>query len=93
MPEYIERADAVRAVVRLKQAANSPAQNRMLTIILADIRHIQPADVVPVRRGRWVRHDDGVFTCSVCGNAESSESYYCRYCGAKMNGSEGVETN
>ena len=25
-----------------------------------------------------------VVTCSECGNAESSESYYCRYCGAKM---------
>lgn len=34
--------------------------------------------------GKWIHHDDGVVTCSECGNAESSESHYCRYCGAKM---------
>ena len=42
------------------------------------------ADVAPVRHGRWIKYDDGVFTCSECGNAESNESYFCRYCGAKM---------
>ena len=44
------------------------------------------ADVAPVRHGRWIEHEDGVFTCSECGNAESNESYFCRYCGAKMDG-------
>ena len=27
----------------------------------------QEADVIPVRHGRWIKHDDGVFTCSECG--------------------------
>ena len=49
-----------------------------------EIRDMFPADVASVVHGRWVHHDDGVVTCSECGNAESSESYYCRYCGAKM---------
>ena len=44
------------------------------------------ADVAPVRHGRWVKHDDGVLTCSECGNAESIDSYFCGYCGAKMDG-------
>ena len=44
------------------------------------------ADVAPVVHGEWIHHDDGVVTCSECGNAESSDSYYCRYCGAKMDG-------
>ena len=44
------------------------------------------ADVAPVRHGRRIYHDDGVFTCSECGNAESNDSYYCRLCGAKMDG-------
>lgn len=48
------------------------------------INELPAADVAPVRRGRWIEHDDGVFTCSECGNAESDESYFCRYCGAKM---------
>ena len=43
-------------------------------------------DAVPVVHGEWIHHDDGVVTCSECGNAESSDSYYCRYCGAKMDG-------
>lgn len=42
--------------------------------------------VAPVVHGRWIEHEDGVFTCSECGNAESNESYFCRYCGAKMDG-------
>ena len=50
------------------------------------IKSLPAADVVPVVHGRWVYHDDGVITCSECGNAESSDSYYCRYCGAKMDG-------
>lgn len=44
------------------------------------------ADVALVRHGRWIHNDDGVFTCSECGNAESNDSYYCRLCGAKMDG-------
>ena len=37
-----------------------------------------------MEHGHWIYHDDGVVTCSKCGNAECSDSYYCRYCGAKM---------
>lgn len=53
------------------------------------LRRIEDAptvDAVPVVHGRWIYHDDGVITCSECENAESSDSYYCRYCGAKMDG-------
>lgn len=51
-----------------------------------DIINAPTVDAVPVRHGHWIYHDDGVFTCSECGNAESNDSYYCRLCGAKMNG-------
>lgn len=54
--------------------------------VLNDRNLIPSADVAPVVHGRWIYHDDGVITCSECGNAESSDSYYCRYCGAKMDG-------
>lgn len=38
-----------------------------------------------VKHGHWIYYDDdGVFTCSECGNAESNDSCYCGYCGAKM---------
>ena len=55
------------------------------------IKVIEDAPLIeadPVRHGRWIEHDDGVFTCSECGNAESIESYFCRYCGAEMDKEE-----
>lgn len=57
---------------------------------LQSISDMPAADVAEVAHGRWILHDDGVFTCSECGNAESNDSYYCRLCGAKMDG--GVRT-
>ena len=74
MAEYINRDDL------LKAAWDKPT----LALSVYDIGNIKPVDVAPVRHGRWIKHDDGVFTCSECGNAESNESYFCRYCGAKM---------
>ena len=58
--------------------------------VLIDKNLVPAADVAEVVHGRWILHDDGVFTCSECGNAESNDSYYCRLCGAKMDG--GVRT-
>ena len=58
--------------------------------VLNDKNLVPAADVAEVVHGRWILHDDGVFTFSECGNAESNDSYYCRLCGAKMEG--GVRT-
>ena len=74
MTEYINRDDL------LKAAWGKPT----LSLSVYDIGNIKPVDVAPVRHGRWIKHDDGVFTCSECENAESNESHFCRYCGAKM---------
>ena len=85
--EYISRAKALRAVQKQRGANRSPAQNDMLDRICRNIKNMPAADVAEVRHGRWIHHEDGVFTCSECGNAESNDSYYCRLCGAKMDGS------
>ena len=82
MDEYIKRDYAVDAV--LDVYCDTPDIDLSCEKFEAAIRKIQAADVVPVRHGRWIKHDDGVFTCSECGNAESNESHFCRYCGAKM---------
>ena len=80
MAEYIEREAAIRALLN-----DAPEQVRYSRENAVDcIRYMDAADVAPVRHGRWIKHDDGVFTCSECGNAESNESHFCRYCGAKM---------
>lgn len=54
MAECIERAAAVKAVLRMRRPENSVAQNRMLSIIQMDILKIPAADVAPVVHGRWI---------------------------------------
>ena len=75
MAEYIER-DAAMDIIRRTSGDYAAA--------FAELRRLPAADTATVRHGRWIEHDDGVFTCSECGNAESNESHFCRYCGAKM---------
>ena len=75
--EYISREAAIAAVKHAWAKGLEPSQY---------IEILPAADVTEVRHGRWIYHDDGVFTCSECGNAESNDSYYCRLCGAKMDG-------
>ena len=82
MDEYIKKEYAIDAVLDVYY--DTPDIDLSGEKFEAAIFKIPPADVVPVRHGRWIKHDDGVFTCSECGNAESNESYFCRYCGAKM---------
>ena len=49
----------------------------------------------PVRRGRWIKVNDDVYSCSVCGmeiiiagDPKDENANYCINCGAKMNGVE-----
>lgn len=42
------------------------------------------ANVKEIIYAHWIKDDDGVFICSNCGNAESSNGRYCSYCGAEM---------
>lgn len=92
MAEYIERAAAVKAVLRMRKPENSVAQNRMLSIIQMDISKLPAADVAPVVHGRWVTHyrsgtpvaEGYVSTC--CDMWNNRKSNYCPNCGAKMDG-------
>lgn len=100
MSDFVERKAAIQAAEHawdewnLAMAAadgtreiNLVYKRQELCKAVASVFDNAPAaDVAPVVHGRWVHHDDGVVTCSECGNAESSDSYYCRYCGAKMDG-------
>ena len=54
--------------------------------IIEDLTKFPAADVVPVRRGRWIE-EDGIQICSECGEEHEWEDYrapYCDTCGAKM---------
>lgn len=93
MAEYIERAVAVKAVLRERKPTNSVAQNRMLSIIQRDLLTMPAADVAPVVHGRW-NNMDGYKTrkvCSECGwdVPEYGKFYsYCPNCGAIMDGGD-----
>ena len=56
MAEYIERAAAVKSVLRMRRPENSVAQNRMLSIIQMDMLKRPAADVVPVVRCKDCKH-------------------------------------
>lgn len=88
MTEYIEREALYEKAYWHGEHPDvgNPFPDGVDAIDIEDVDAIPAADVAPVRHGRWIYHDDGVFTCSECGNAESNDSYYCRLCGAKMDG-------
>lgn len=99
MAEYIDRAAAVKAVLRARKPENSVAQNRMIAIILRDLVTMPVADVAPAVHGRW--DDSGRYTfpdgsiavrCTECGCALTANEFfpniwnYCPVCGARMDG-------
>ena len=96
MAEYIERAAAVKSVLRVRRPENSVAQNRMLSIIQMDMLKLPAADVAPVVHGRWIleRTPDGKPYCFHCSACDSDYHHigitvatdYCPNCGAKMDG-------
>ena len=96
MAEYIERAAAVKSVLRMRRPENSVAQNRMLSIIQMDMLKLPAADVAPVVHGRWMHLGGDEWCCSVCGFVITTEGSwdkptrkYCEDCGAKMDGGNG----
>ena len=92
MDEYIKRSYAVDAV--LDVYCDTPDIDLSCEKFEAAIFKIPPADVAPVRHGRWLGWGksgtptyENYGTCSVCG--EDAEIYtehrnYCPNCGAKM---------
>lgn len=96
MIEYIERAAAVKVVLRERKSTNSVAQNRMLSIIQRDLLTMCAANVAPVTHGKW-HIMSGTKTrrvCSHCGwDVPEYGKFYSYYpnCGAKMDGEGNAE--
>ena len=63
MAEYIERAAAVKSVLRMRRPENSVAQNRMLSIIQMDMLKLPAADVVEVVRCKDCKYNSGTKKC------------------------------
>lgn len=82
MNECIERAAAVKSVLRMRRPENSVAQNRMLSIIQMDMLKLPAADVAPVVRCRDCNHsyeDLGGLYCSFgpCVDCPVSPDFWC----------------
>lgn len=96
MAECIERAAAIKSVLRMRRPENSVAQNRMLSIIQMDMLKLPAADVAPVVHGKWEYIPQTLNTlsqirCPFCGwwslDPSIDGAYnYCPNCGAKMDG-------
>ena len=68
-----------------KRASKLVGDRRVLVESMREFICNRPrANVKEVTYAHWIKDDDGVFICSNCGNAESSNGHYCSYCGAEM---------
>ena len=101
--EYIRKAEAIEAVdfgITLASAINLETgewselfkrENDELREAIERIQKIEPADVVQVVHGRWVKYTGmgkEQWMCSECSAEEKNPKIarYCYYCGAKMDG-------
>lgn len=104
---YIKKADAIRLAVRESTEcvigddyteADSARVGEAVARVIYALQTMLPADVAPVRHGRWIETSYDEYQCSVCGKAvrdeiiyaikpDDKEGYvanYCPNCGAKM---------
>ena len=93
MTEYIERAALKRELAPYEEKDFS----QQMDVILAIVDAQPTADVVEVRRGRWVPEacesvskrnrliEYRVYSCSICGRSNGRvKKRYCPNCGALM---------
>ena len=88
MDEYIEREALWRAFEHEQFYDNADRDE----IVLPKIDSFKPADVAPVRHGRWVKSNyHGILCCSECKDVYIDKTWlgggkwnYCPNCGAKM---------
>lgn len=89
MPEYIERKAVVDLIQQYANGNVKVEETFLLTDLLGDITNVPAADVQPVKRGRWIETDCGMFyECSECGNIQEFERNFCDECGADMRGED-----
>ena len=63
----------------------NPFPDGVDAIDIEDVDAIPPADVAPVRYGKWLHRKNGVAYCSECEvDTVEDETNYCPNCGAKM---------
>ena len=90
MPRYID-ADKVTELIRnYGKGALSDGNETLDTVdnivaLVQAINHIPTAEYPRVKHGEWIFYD-GYCRCNLCKKLFSTDSNYCGYCGAKMEG-------
>ena len=92
MAEYISREDVIKKIAEVWDKATTGIEDVAYYRAIKIIREMPPADIHPMKRGRWIIADDVehfIAVCSECGRTEDSRDIkdmpYC-HCGAKMDG-------
>ena len=92
MAEYIKREAVLRAVQGQRSPCRSPAQNRMLDCLKADVIRISAADVAPVVRCKDCKHhEDEEIRMVYCPNIIGGwvgENWFCAD-GERKDGGDG----
>lgn len=93
--EYIRRQDALERFydsISGVPASSVEHVSEYANKMMRRIQNIEPADVVPVRHGRWIKEyrakGQVANMCTECGGETGRVSKYCSNCGAKMDGEE-----
>lgn len=99
MAEYIDKIEVVNKLIRLenkyqfyKAGWDADTLYRNIVKLEIEIGKQLPADVAPVRHGRWEHHYhdsgspiDDKWYCSECNMCNGHKrTWYCPNCGAKM---------
>lgn len=92
MDDLISRAAAMKAFMV------KPHEYYHTSYIVGEINCLPAVDAAPVVHGRWVKVEDFVWKCSICGNEDCyaytwgevkrQDDLFCPHCGAKMDGGE-----
>lgn len=87
--EYIRREDVLKEK-RTGTFPNGICLEAKACVTVEYIKSIQPADVVPVVHGKWIKEyrakGQVANMCTECGGETGRVSNFCPNCGAKMDG-------
>lgn len=101
MAEYIDKHEAYTLLKDLEAAYIYPPVREAYGTAARHIDQIKPADVQPIRHGRWIPLGDNMWLCSNCKeniiysmheSDRTEKQRYCCRCGAKMDLKDG-DTN
>ena len=86
MSDYISRQAAIDEVTNMTDIMNDTAKG----VLRERLRKLPPADVKPVKRGKWIAYYHGgtafSYSCNQCLHSATERGNFCPNCGADMRG-------